>query len=68
MGKKILKNNKTFFLNSDAMKDLGQISCFNQTHYDILYSAIKESRGNESIDSAVLSTFGLIAGQFKIML
>ena len=50
------------------MKDLGQISCFNQTHYDILYSAIKESRGNESIDSAVLSTFGLIAGQIKIML
>ena len=49
------------------MKDLGQISCFNQTHYDILYSAIKESRGNESIDSAVLSTFGLIAGQFKIV-
>merc|ERR1719457_57369 len=46
---------------SGAMKDLGQISCFNQTHYDILYSAIKESRGNESIDSAVLSTFGLIA-------
>merc|ERR1719419_2229683 len=46
---------------SDAMKDLGQISCFNQTHYDILYSAIKESKGIESIDSAVLSTFGLIA-------
>merc|ERR1719419_739619 len=46
---------------SGAMRDLGQISCFNQTHYDILYSAIKESRGNESIDSAVLSTFGLFA-------
>merc|ERR1719457_144456 len=51
---------------SNAMKDLGQISCFNQTHYDILYSAIKESRGNESIDSAVLSTFGLIAAGMSV--
>merc|ERR1712200_394592 len=48
------------------MKDLGQVSCFNQTHYDILYSAIKESRGNESIDSAVLSTFGLIAAGMSV--
>merc|ERR1719422_855016 len=51
---------------SGAMKDLGQISCFDQTHYDILYSAIKESRGNESIDSAVLSTFGLIAAGMSV--
>merc|ERR1719320_651997 len=51
---------------SNAMKDLGQFSCFNQTHYDILYSAIKKSRGNESIDSAVLSTFGLIAAGMSV--
>merc|ERR1712200_67453 len=48
------------------MKDLGQVSCFSQTHYDVLYSAIKESRGNESIDSAVLSTFGLIAAGMSV--
>jgi len=45
----------------NAMKNIGEVSCFNQSQFDVLYTAIKSENSGEVPDAALIQSMGNIA-------
>ena len=45
------------------MKNIGEVSCFNQSQFDVLYTSIKSENSGEVPDAALIQSMGNIAGE-----
>ena len=51
---------------SNAMKDMGKLTCYDQDQVDELYTRVKTINNENSPDDALLAQMGSLAGRLDI--